>query len=425
MYQRSHSTTANRSPAAAYQAGLAAFETGRYDEAIGLLEPIASERGLASTLARFYLGQAHLKLGVDQLNGTEYGAAAKSFLAAREINPDSTDLSRYLARCHAALRQFDLVANELERDQAAGRADDALPIRLAHAFARDHQIHRALETLETAIRSQPARADLHYHLGVLHASTDDFASGLPCLVTAAQLDPSNVSIVRNLALAYGALGRMPEAAMTLATAQQLAPHDANVAWLFARAVEAVRAVDASIDLTPAPARAAPVNDQALAQLGEIIIAEPDFVEAFLSLPASEVDHELFAMLAATLRRALENHPDYADLHFHCARVYERLGRPEAAIEEARDAIRINPSYVQALIVLGRLYGAKHQSSEAINRLEAAIEAGGDYPDVHCMLGELYRNQGKRIEAGAAYRRALELNADYSAAQRGLEAVAVA
>lgn len=421
MLNRSSSA---RSGAAAYQSGLSAFETGRFAEAIALLSPVAEQRGLASTLAKFYLGQSHLKLGIELMNAGDYSTAALHFLVARTINPDAADLASHLARCHAGMRQFDLTTAELERDQSDGRDDESLPIRLAHAFVRDQQIHRAIETLTTAIRSQPSRADLQYQLGVIHASVDDFAAALPCLVAAAQLEPANTSIVRNLAMAYGAMGRMPEAATTLASAQRLAPHDATIAWLFARAVEAARATGIELALSPAPAVTAPIDERAIEQLGEIVVTEPDFVEAFLSLPTSEVDKELFAMLAATMHRALEKHPDYADLHFHCARIYERLGRTDAAIDKARDALRINPRYVQALIVLGRLYGATQRSAEAIERLESAIDAGGDYPDVHCMLGELYRDQGKRIEAGAAYRRALELNGSYAAARRGLEAVAI-
>jgi tetratricopeptide (TPR) repeat protein len=165
------------------------------------------------------------------------------------------------------------------------------------------------------------------------------------------------------------------------------------------------------------------DEAAIVALGEVIIQEPDFVEAFLNLPVSDADRDIFAMLAATLRRALDRHPDYADLHFHCSRVYERLGRTDAAIDEARSAVRINPRYVQALITLGRLYGQTNRTNEAVDRLESAIAAGGDYPDVHLLLGDLYRGQGKRLEAAVAYHRALELNSNYQAAREALEVVA--
>jgi len=423
----------NQNAAAIYQQGLAAYETGRSLDAIELLSRIAETSSLPATLARFYLGQAYLRQGLVELEAGRYADAAGYLTAARRINPDSVGLSRYLITCHAGLGRFDMAAAEIERSQATNQNDETLPIRLAHAFARDGQIHRGIETLNGAISSAPRRADLHFQLGVLHTSTEDYAPALSEFSAAARLCPTDAAIAKHLGLVHAALGNHVEASRRLAIAQRLAPHDANTALLLTLALDAcgknnrvAPTFDASQPGAAVPhyRAAEPHDDPAIAELGEVIIHEPDFVEAFLSLPASDVDRELFAMLAATLQRALERHPDYADLHYHCARVYERLGRTNAAIDEARRAVDINPRYVQALIALGRLYGRTDRTSEAIDRLESAIAAGGDYPDVHFMLGEHYRGQGKRLEAVGEYRRALELNSNYSAARQALEAVAI-
>ena len=169
-------------------------------------------------------------------------------------------------------------------------------------------------------------------------------------------------------------------------------------------------------MTPAP-------DEDLDALGELIVSQPDFVEAFLRLPESPMDTDVFAMLAKTLERALERQPDYADLHHHCARVYARLGRTEEAIGAAQSALRINPRYVQALIQLGDLYARTDRRDEAVDRLRDAIAAGGDYPDVHYMLGRLHLDLGDRDAARSEYRRALELNAHYGAAREALAELA--
>src|SRR5262245_4227960 len=80
-----------------YQTGLAAFESGRLSEAIALLTQIKDDNCLPGTLARFYLGQAHFRRGIEELRAKRYTAAAGDLMAARELNPDSADLSRYLA----------------------------------------------------------------------------------------------------------------------------------------------------------------------------------------------------------------------------------------------------------------------------------------------------------------------------------------
>lgn len=410
--------------AALYQQGLSAFETGRYLEAIEKLTAIGEGRNLPATLARFYLGQAHLQQGLADLTDQRFAEAASHFAESRRINPDASGLSSYLTTCYLGQGRFDLAAAEMERSIAAGDPENTLPIRLAHAFARDGQFGRAIETLEAAIDVAPHQAELHYQLGVLHASADDDASAMKSLAEAVRIAPLRSDIHRQLGLVYGAMRQNDQAVRHLATAQRLRPSDANTAMLLAMAIQASGATMKCIEIAPARPIIA-VQSEDLELLGQVLVKDPDFVEAFLSLPASDIDPEIFAMLAATIEQALEHHPAYADLHYHCSRVYDRLGRTDAAIEKAQSAVQINPRYVQALIQLGRLYSQTNRDDEAESRLQLAIEHGGDYPDVHYMLGELYRRRGDRTRACVQYRRALEINANYTRAKEALEAALTA
>jgi tetratricopeptide (TPR) repeat protein len=406
---------------AAYQAGLAAYETGRYAEAIGLLAPLAEQTSLLGTLARFYLGQAHMQQGIAELRARRFREAAEHLARARQLNPDSGSLPRYLADCYAGLNRFDMAAREIEGGETG--EDGSLPVRLAHALLRDGQLHRAIDTLRAAIQGEPRRAELHYQLGLIHASVDDWATARDSLISAARLDPKDAQIARHLGLAYAATNDSVAAVVCLQTAQGLAPHDANIAWLYALAISAAREQGHEIEASVSGPTIHSASDADLCALGEVLIREPDFVESFLALPAAQVDRELFAIIAATLEKALDRHPDYADLHYHCARAYERLGQTDAAIEKANRALGINPRYVQALIALGRLYSSTDRTEDAEERLRQAIEAGGDYPDVHYLLGELLRKRGESAEAATEYRRALQLNSNYSAARTALELVA--
>jgi len=145
--------------------------------------------------------------------------------------------------------------------------------------------------------------------------------------------------------------------------------------------------------------------------------------ALLKAGLTGLDEGLFSLVAGILERALGRHPEYADLHYHCARVYERLGRDGAAIDAAQKAVSLNPNYVQALIQLGRLYAAEDETLEARDRLCQAIACGGDYPDVHYLIGEMYRRDGNRPSAADAYRRALEINRNFDRARIALADVA--
>lgn len=411
--------TLNATAAGLYQRGLAAFETGNYVDAVHLLGAIDPANTLIGTMARFYLGQSHLQLGIAELRAGRHPAAIKHLNQARAINPHSANLSRYLAACFVGQGRFDLAASEIEAEK---NVDANQPLRLAHAFARDGKMTRAVETLVNYIDEQPRRVDARVQLGLLYAASEQFEDAICVLQEAAGLAPLDPMVQQNLGLAHAALGEHSQAVEHLSVAQKLCPHDAYVALLLTMAIDAARSSCIKLRLVPETGRLTTVDERSLEVLGELIADEPDFVEAFLSLPTSKVDNEIFAMLAAIFERALENHPDYADLHHHCSRIYKRLGQNDSAIEEAKRAVDINPRYVQALIQLGRLYAETDASTDAIDRLEQAIEYGGDYPDVHFTLGMLYRNRGDVDHACRSFRRALELNSNYAPAQEALAAV---
>lgn len=404
----------NLSAAAAYQAGLAAYERGEFERAVELLATLEGQRSLPATLARFYLGQSYLQLGISALSAGQHRIAADYFLNARRINPDSAELPRYIAACHAAANRFDLAGVEMEREARTVRNDKTLPVRLAHAFVKDGMIDRAVQTLTEAIREFPHRAEYRKQLGVIYASADRHADAIIEFAAAAQSAPLDASVRQYLGLSFAARSQFDKAVEHLAVAQKLRPQDAHVCWLLALAADA-----AQTDVSAATPLGISADERAIAVLGDLITREPEFIEAFLTLPDTQIDAEVFGMLASILERALQRCPDYADLHHHCSRIYERLGRTEAAIAQAQRATAINPQYVQALIQLGRLYARTRQTDAAIDRLEDAIASGGDYPDVHFLMGELYRERGETAAAAQRYERALALNGNYRKAREAL------
>jgi tetratricopeptide (TPR) repeat protein len=428
--------------ASQYQTGLAAYEQGRYRDAIDLLSSLSGQHSLPGTLATFYLGQAHLKQGLADLHAGRYDDAAKHLAAARRINPESAGLSRYLTAAYVGQNRFDQVADELTRELTdcriatdvgnAGAVEPAsehthnLPIRLAHALAKDGQVDRAVHTLEVATAEQPWRSDLRYQLGLILASIDRYEQAATVFAAAAARAPLDAEIQLHWGLALGALQRSADAVAPLRQAHRLRPADAYIAQLLALALEAAKTPVEGLDpIASVDAVALAGDENAIETLGTLIAREPDFIEAFLRLPESAVDADVFAMLAATVDRALQRHPDFADLYYHCSRVYNRLGQTDAAVAAACAAVDINPRYVQALIQLAVLYRQTSRHADAVERLRAAIAAGGDYPDVHFLLGELFRESGDRDGALAEYRRALELNEHYDAARQAHDALLAA
>jgi tetratricopeptide (TPR) repeat protein len=167
----------------------------------------------------------------------------------------------------------------------------------------------------------------------------------------------------------------------------------------------------------------PYDDEAaIDALSRVIESEPDFVDAFLSLPLGKVEKEIFGLLAATLHRALQRQPEHADLYYHCGRVLERLGRSADAIAATEQAVRLDPKFIDALIHLATLYHKTDRLDDAMTRLERTIELGAEYPDVYLLLGHLHRDTGRLDRARWAYRKALGINKQYTAARDALDAL---
>ncbi|HWL95301.1 MAG TPA: tetratricopeptide repeat protein, partial [Phycisphaerae bacterium] len=270
--------------AIAYQQGLAALETARYAEAIELLDPVAKSDSLCATLARFYLGQAHMHRGINEFRDRNHVEAIRHFMNARELNPASTTLSRYLAACFSSQRRFDLAITELERDETIGAPDADRSIRLAHAFARDGQFERAVETLVKVIDAQPHRADARVQLGLLYAAAERFEDAVCVLTEAVEAAPFDADAHHRLGLTLAAAGDHSQAVEHLAVAQKLRPQDATIALMLAMATDAARSHCIKVAVDPVHGRLGVVDDRSLDTLGDLIARDPEFVEAFLSLP---------------------------------------------------------------------------------------------------------------------------------------------
>ncbi|MCL2330133.1 MAG: tetratricopeptide repeat protein [Phycisphaerae bacterium] len=432
----------------AYRCGMAAYHAADYEQAIKALEPLVQQskaspnpestdaHDAVAVLGRFYFGQANLKLAKQHFQRKRYQDAIELFKTAAKLNPIGGGVEQFLAACYAKTGQFDLAAENLQEVLDQHPHDVTTRIRLALNQWRQGSPDAAMQTLTDGIDRHPNSAELHYQLGCVYASCERFDDAERCFVTAIDHDANHAAAHERLAQCCSLRGDHARALELLQRASELKPHDARVGIqlsLLARGVGNLKQVDSAMQTKTTMKSAessAPcemLDSEAIRQLGEMIVENPEFVDAFLSLPPSEVDEEIFSTLAATLEHALAQHPEYADLHYHCGQVYRRLGKHDDAVAHIEQAVSMNPNYVSALIFLARLYAQSHRKADSIDRLEEAIRRGADYADVHDLLGRLYQQTGQPKAARTAFKRALAINSNFEAAQealRSLETVTV-
>jgi tetratricopeptide (TPR) repeat protein len=407
-----------------YSEGMAAYHAGRYGDVITHLTPLASHgEGAIRLLGRFYVGQAHYRLAVRLFEQRRFRDAGNHFRAAAQMNPAGGGVARFLAACHSNNHDLEELDRQL-REQVRLNPDDAdSRIRLALVQWKLGQPAEAVTLLREGIERKPDHADLHYQLGVMMAAEERFDEARVQFETTIGLDACHALAHERLGQCCGVARKTDQAIEHLQRAHKLDPSNSRVALQLSILAGGINEPPRRPQIILQPASGSSRYDQAdIDRLGETIVEEPDFVEAFLQVPASDVDQEVFTVLRATLERALEKHPEFADLHYHCGQIYHRLGRDRNAIQQIERAIQINPQYVQALILLARLYGQTDRWAAGLERLQQAVEAGADYPDVHYLLGQLYQRGNQPERARQAYQRALDLKSDYRPAREALESL---
>ena len=406
----------------AFSEGMRAYRQGRHAQAAAALEPLVSRRDLVGRLARYYCAMAQRACGIEDIQaGRLAGGIDRLRRAVGLVGPQS-ELVEYLLGAYARAGRYEDAVAEAEVLTEQNNQDVSAQVRLAQAQWRSGRWPVAIMTLTAAIRRLGDHAELHLHLGLFHAARNQHELACRHLGKAIECDCTCTRAMRYLGLSRAASGDFAPAAEAFARALALEPQDALTAYHLCQSVAAARQQGHTVTLAiPVAARAA--QESEIGQLAEYAASEPDFVDAFLSLPESEADEELFGVLASVLRVAIAAHPDYADLHHYAARTMERLKDTPAAIGHARRAVETNPHYAKALAHLAELEHRTGASADALEHLRRAIRAGADWADVHCRLGDLLRECGQADEAASHYRRALQLNQRYQRAAEGLSGLA--
>ena len=406
----------------AFVEGMRAYHAGDYEQAIGLFGKVMQRRGLPARMGRYYCGMAHRALGIELVSTRQYADAREHLRQAVRLIGHRADLAEYMLTVYAGLGDFDRCASQGQVLSAA-HPDEAFPrISTAQAQWRAGRREEAVMTLTHALRELGDDASLHINLGLFYSNQDKLDAACHHFQEASQCDCSSVAAYRCLGLVESARGEFEAAVRAFQRALALDPNDLMLMYQLFLAADATSATGGAVVLAiPEPVRCD--SPSQINRLAEYVVSEPDFVQAFLDMPASDADEELFGVLLSVLHAALAAHGNYADLHYFLATTLSRMDRPEAARGHLLHAIEINPTYRKALTALAELEADRGAVAQAVSYLQRAIACGADYPDVHARMGELLVRLGMTSLAREHFTRALRINSGFDRAAQGLAASA--
>jgi tetratricopeptide (TPR) repeat protein len=338
---------------------------------------VAEPTDLVAAVRRYFEARHHVRRGICHLNAGTFAEAAREFTEASEANPQGDALASYLA---PALRGNGSQSDDTEDPaRVLERRPDDVDARIRHALSmwKSGRSRDAIASLRDGLKQNPEAAELHFQLATLLGACEEAEEAELRFTQAVALCPDHADALVGLAMCEAGRHSPRDALKHLQRAQRLRPGDARVNLLLTMAVQAAGEQRHSAPMLAAmPGPDAP-EPEAVEELSRVIEAEPGFVDAFLSLPASDVDGEVFELLAATLKRALRRQPELADLHYHCGRVLARLGRRDEAIDLTERAVVLDPKFVKALIHLAKLYMQTDRLADAMTRLEESLRLGAE------------------------------------------------
>jgi len=420
-------------------------------------------------------GSGFRELGRALLERREAGRAERHLRRAVQLDRRDREAHRLLAAAHEALDRDVEAKDDLLAILAVDPGDGPALLGLGRLAVRGGELGPAREWFHRYVRSAPAAADAH--VGVvfewLEGGRGEEALGAARAGIAEAGPDPRLRFAEGIALQE--LRRWADSVEPLSSVRQ----DAGEIFLPARVAladalsrtgrhaDAEQALRAPLAQHPGHARIVTMRATVLDRAGRSreavallrrAVAErepgaPDLPTLNAALGESLVRAGLAGEAIATLRKALESRPGDETLLYALGSVYERSGRPEAAIAQMRALLAVNPDHSEAMNFVGYTLADRGERLDEAERLvrralELEPRAGhvldslgwvlyrrGDFgraiealeraealsgPDSTILehLGDAYRAASRPADAAAAYGRALRSVDDDPLAERG-------
>jgi tetratricopeptide (TPR) repeat protein len=327
-----------------------------------------------------------------------YIAKAKAALQTRDFSQAKAQLELALHADPRSPEAYELLgiveSQNGETGEAIGHFEHALRFRpdsfsghynLALAYLRERSLAKGLQELEKAVALNPHHADATYNLGVVLLEVGQPEEALVNLRRAQSLGPDRHDISINIVRAELAAGHGEVAAQE---AERVAKEfGGDPAWQAAvgRLLLMHGLPHAAVEHLREAQRLEPSWDEVRRQLAQAYL-ESDNPAAALSLipnPQSPEDHFTRAAALYGLRhlpeadeelgQALPQDPENARAWLLRARIRQRLGDHEAALEFLRRASQLSPQWSEPYYSLGVSYYFERRYADARRALDRALE----------------------------------------------------
>lgn len=279
---------------------------------------------------------------------------------------------------------------------------DALKLQNAGKF------DEALKHYSVILRANPRIAEVHFQLGRLYLTANQYANAVEHLKIAAGIKPGEPAIWA----AYGdAVAELADATETseclnrakaagvppqimLALQDKLNPKKTKSKTAIGSArkeqIEALVALMNAGDFRQAEAEAL-----------KLLKKHPNVALIADILANAQVRLGKTDKAATSFKKAIVLDPNYAEAHNNYGRLLLELGRTDEALRETKTALRLLPGLALAHHNLGAIHARRGETAEAIRRFRKADELRPGSPETLRMLGNALTREKRYFEAEKA------------------------
>jgi tetratricopeptide (TPR) repeat protein len=160
-------------------------------------------------------------------------------------------------------------------------------------------------------------------------------------------------------------------------------------------------------------------DGAIASVSKALQIKPDYAEAHNSLGIALQGQGRLEEAIASYGKALQIKPDFAEAHNNLGIALQGQGRLEEAIASYGNALQIKPDFAEVHNNLGAALKDQGRLDEAIASFGKALRIKHGFAEAHNNLGAARKDQGRLEEAIASFGKALQIKPDHAEAHNNL------
>jgi tetratricopeptide (TPR) repeat protein len=344
-----------------------------------------------------------------------------------------------------ALKNQEKVQQAVEELRTAVRLNSSHPkylLALGIALA-DVDKKEAIGVLRDALKRGADSADGHYNLGLALATNGEETAGAEEFHRALKLDPSHAPALRALGVTLMHEGKFEESAAALRRALEVAPNDVeaanNLGAVQLRLTDipgAIKTLEGAVQLNPSLIKAHASLAQAYQRAGRSADARREG-ERLAALTTEQRNRGRAMVLVesakqqanagqiteaiATLHKAIETSPNFADAHFQLGRlIRDSGGNPSDAIASFRHALRLDPERAEAHYEIGVILERNGRKADALTEYRIAVEMAPCHIQAKEALGRAALEARQWSTASAQFRGVLALQPRNTAAKSGFD-----